>query len=124
MLIRKLVIGKIMKRYVKSNLDFRRYYSATSSLGNRYQIIAEGDVTDDSLKLRIGRAISNGRKVYAYGLVGQKIPGKIEVYYQGKIVNSEEFGSFLHSSFNSEEYLDELAFRAVELTDEVNEALE
>lgn len=113
-----------MKRYVKSNRDFRRYYSATSSLGNRYQIIAEGEVEDDSLRLRVGRATSNGRKIYAYGLVGQQIPGRIEVYYQGKVVKSEDFGDFLESPYGVEDYLDELAFRAVELTDEVNESLE
>ena len=119
-----------MKLYVKSNREFRRYYSATASSGNKYQIIAEGEVGDDSLRLRIGRAESNGRKTYAYGVVGQTKPGRIEVWYPGKDKNfnvQEDFGSFLESGYgieDADEYLDELAYRAVELVDEVNESLE
>lgn len=117
-----------MKLYINSSnsaYDFRHYYSVKSTSGNRYQVIAEGSVEDDSLRLRISRAESNGRKIYAYGIVGQQIPGCIEVWYQGKIQISEKFGSFIESNFkDAESYLDELAFRAVELTDKVNESLE
>ena len=119
-----------MQRYIRTNeikKDFRRYYTTTLSNGNRYQVIAEGQVEDDTLKLRVSRSTSNGRKIYAYAIVGQQVPGRIEVYYQGQVVKSEDYGSFLESPYdleNSFEYFDELAYEAVLLTDEVNEEYE
>lgn len=116
-----------MKKYIRTDttMQFRRYYSVTvETTGNKYQVVATGAVEDDSLELRITRAIANGRKSYAIGIVGTTAPGVIEVWNNGKLAASEDFGTFADSSMDADTYLDELAYRATCMVDEENELAE
>lgn len=116
-----------MKKYVKSSnnsKEFNRYYNITApETNNLYQVIASGNTEDDTLRLRVNRSTSTGRKIYAYALVGYNEPGRIEIWYHG-LVTSEDFGSYSESNMSPDVYLDELAYRAVQILDEINESLE
>lgn len=117
-----------MKKYVKdsSAFNFNKHYSVNATkTDNLYQVILSGDVADNSVRLRIGRATSTGRKIYAYAIVGQLKPGRIEVWYEGICKLREDFGLYDSSLYNSEdEYLFELMQASVDALDEVNESLE
>ena len=114
-----------MKRYIKSNSDFPRYYHTYVDGTDRgYSLKVSGSVSDNNLQIQVGRAASNGRRAYAYGHVGYIKPNFIQVYYQGKVEAEEQFRKFDPSTETEDEYLDELAYEAVLLVDEVNERFE